>query len=136
MTSTPTPSEQEGIEYLATKVMLWLVSKDKTKYFRDIFESVDSLLDESSGIPCDSWNPYTDSNHFRQLELKVMEDERLAYRYCSKLIGEQWKNCEPMTVDSRQKGYVSRAMIIAMKADLPTRCTALITAHKALYPSP
>ncbi len=107
MTTVSTLSAQEKIEYLATKVMGWEVadylSKDgKVLVRRDLTSRHASIFD-----------PLTDWNHWRQVEEKVMEDEKLA----KELFYEQ-------TISWTTTSYV--------KADLPTRVDALIAAHQSL----
>ena len=57
------------------------------------------------------WNPLSDWNHWRQVEEKVMEDEELWEKYWNMLWADNGFN----------------NVLAGMKADLPTRCKALIS---------
>lgn len=63
------------------------------------------------------WNPLTNWNHWRQVEEKVMEDEKLFETYLAKL--SPWLFASEVTA-----------------ADRPTRAVALISAHQSLSPLP
>lgn len=124
-----TPTEQ--IEYLATKVMGWHEGKARRcgvcRWWWD--ESEENYMG-ARYARCDDydevWNPLTDWNHWRQVEEKVMEDEKLWRRFILKLV----------TATDTQ--FISNPEIVIKeitKADLPTRVSALIAAHKELTPS-
>lgn len=113
-----TMSPEEQIRYLAERVMGW-----KKTSLAVIMPAVYGDADEdlemweknpSSHIAVQNWHPDHDWNHWRQVEEKVMEDELLVerYLYCFEA---PW----------RIKAF--------LKADLPTRVSALIQAHKELY---
>ncbi len=112
-------TEQESIEYLA-RFMGWREIKN-WKEDGDIYQW-EAYEDGGWGIIEDRhWNPLTDWNHWRQVEEKVMEDQELKNEYISKLIEE---------VECSTAGACDY-----MKAELATRISALISAHKELYPS-
>lgn len=81
----------------------WDVMTDKQK-----IEWLGEFADMQPWAVDDGWNPLTDWNHWRQVEEKVMENDRLLYKYIQFFWNkqEQWG----------QK---------FVKADLPTRAKAL-----------
>ena len=120
-------SAQEQIEYLATQIMGWY--EEHSHVVRDVWN-----WEKAGGIVCCSrdqragmahylserpWNPLTDWNHWRQVEEKVMEDEVLLEIFVSKV----HKQC---------CGLDQRMFLAYIKADLPTRVSALIAAHKEI----
>lgn len=71
----------------------------------------------------EDFDPLHDWNHWRQVEEKVMEDERLGDAFMRKIENDAF-NKKPQTM----KPYKA-----AFFADLPTRCEALFTAYQSLY---
>ncbi len=116
MTPKAPSSAQEQIEYLATKVMGW-----KMHPRIGVFGQPRVYTDRKVFQPED-WNPLTDWNHWRQVEEKVMEDEKLYRYYC-------------FEVSKSTGGAGAFAVDRAIAADLDTRCDALIAAHQELYGS-
>ncbi len=102
-------SEQEQIEFLATRVMRWT---------RTIHCNLGEWITENDDDFVKDWNPLTDWNHWRKVEERVMEDNEL-----------KWEMIKRIHHDDRQWLY------FYMLADLPTRCQALIAAHQELYSS-
>jgi|CXWL01.1.fsa_nt_gi hypothetical protein len=70
-------------------------------------------------LPPRPWNPLTDWNHWREVELKLMEDETLWHDFLKAL--------------SAITGDITHHIGVYMEADLPTRVSALISAHQELY---
>lgn len=106
-------SDPQKIERLATEVMGW------TWRPREQYPNGAEYWCDSNGI-CHTqiiWNPLTDWNHWRQVELKVMEDNDLWLRFVR---------------DS--KGFTYE-MSDYMKMDLHTRVDALIAALDSSSPS-
>lgn len=64
------------------------------------------------------WNPLIDWNHFRQVEERVIEDEDLAEEYL-------------FALEPEDDGWERLAWIL-LKADLPTRCKAVLNAFDSL----
>ncbi len=123
VSSPPMPKSeltaQEQIEYLATKVMRWHKVKARGRgagvyIWATQDRDQDKHWDFAEEI---YWNPLTDWNHWRQVEEKVMETAEL-----------KWRMIENIHPDDRQWLY------FYMQADLPTRVSALISAHQDLYP--
>lgn len=70
-------TDQQKIEWLAVKVMGWRrIQTDRG------FDWCDERHIKADGK---YWNPLTDWNHWRQVEEKVMEDDRLMKRYGTSL---------------------------------------------------
>jgi len=91
-------NEQQTKERLA-EFMGW---EKKNVMFKN--GTTECFIGNNDVRPCSLWNPLTDWNHWRQVEEKVMEDEELVYKFIRDFA----------TTD------------IYMKADLPTRCKALV----------
>lgn len=112
---------QEQDEYLATKVM--------GRCWHKYDNQMDGKYDKFYGICClckhgvskkeqhmqETWNPRLDWNHWRQVEEKVMEDEQLAESFVYKIL----------------RPGIPQSLY---RADLPTRVSALISAHQQLNP--
>lgn len=110
-------SAQEQIAYLAEKVMGW--------EYRETTSARPSWYDAESGnwvIAVTAWNPLTDWNHYRQVEEKVM-GTGLWHEYVWNLYRD----------DGGRTLIEGRDIWRGIKADLPTRCKALIEAHKSLH---
>ncbi len=65
-----------------------------------------------------NWNPLTSWDNWRQVEEKVMEDEKLIHRY--------WDQVMKLNIQTP----IPRLVFIF--ADLPTRCSALLDALDSL----
>ncbi len=105
---------QEQLEYLATEIMEWEIIAHGPGY-----EDLHPIVKNATGYVTQHWNPLTDWNHWRQVEEKVMEDEDLWEEFAQHLFGNE--SCRIQ-------------LWLHMKADLPTRVSALISAHQELYP--
>jgi len=117
MTHSVETSGEEQINYLATKVMGWREMNGSWPNGKTKFRCFDPLCKQFILLGRD-WNPLTDWNHWRQVEEKVMEDEHLFKMYIFDIdIG---------------KGSTGIVACNVIKADLPTRVSALISAHKAI----
>lgn len=120
MTKEPMTTEAQ-ITYLAERVMRW---DCKDFDIRDM--SIVCKHKDVHDFP-NQWvqfRPTEDWNHWRQVEEKVIDDEgELFTRYCVQIA----------------KGSYLQAPVSALRhqmcLNLPTRCAALIAAHKELYPS-
>src|SRR4051794_20013002 len=100
----------ERITYVAEDIMGW----DSGTY-----EEADGTWHDLAFFPPDSrpvfdWNPLTDHNHWRQVELEMMETGWRASLRSHFL--EQFENIAE---------YI--------EADLPTKVARLISAHQSLY---
>lgn len=113
MTNSSTASAQDKIEYLATKVMGW------KKYDRKGYKMWHFPVETGGAIRRSHWNPLENWNHWRQVEEKVMEDCHL------------WTKFSFIFAEDPEMG--NGLMIEYMHADLPTRVSALISAHQELY---
>jgi hypothetical protein len=105
-------TDEQKIAYLAERMMGWCVSKDGKRVMRDL----DDMWNDK---PFD-WNPLADWNHWRQVEEKVMEDEKLIHRYWDEVM--------------RANILTPIPRLVFIFADLPTRVSALIAAHQSLRP--
>lgn len=126
-------SQAEEIDYLATKVMGWTKGKVRTRLQKTEWDGrkhVPAHKVECWVIAEDEYvfdfEPTADWNHWRQVELKVMEDTNLLNAYVHNLLVMQGS----YGID--EKMVVSATSILA---DLPTRVASLISAHKQLYGS-
>jgi hypothetical protein len=120
MTHSPTPSatNEQIIERLATEVMGWHKVKARSNGNRDayVWATHDRDQNEHWDFAAEiDWNPLTDWNHWRQVEKRVMEDEDLWELFCINC-------CRP------------KSCLIGnyMQANLPTRIQALIAALDSL----
>ncbi len=127
-------TEQQKIERLATEVMGWGKKHVKDnpelsfqwwsdgeptfKYWKDVtVGEVDDMVhnsmvpEQADDIHALMWNPLTDWNHWRQVEEKVMEDERLKAWFFADFCDE---------------------IETYLQADLPTRVDALLAALDSL----
>ncbi len=108
-------TEEQKIAYLAEKVMGWEKDWISPDFY---FWIVPGTPKHVAPIANKWWNPITDWNHFRQVEEKVMEDFALLSAFMHRLIDRQ----------PEEDDYVA-----LLKADLPTRVDALISAHQSLH---
>lgn len=78
MTTNPPPSQAQGIEKIATKLMGWKkrYKTETNPYWYKYDKPV---------VYYYNWNPYTSEDDFRLVLDKVMEDEILWMKYCNKL---------------------------------------------------
>lgn len=107
MTNIPPLSAEEQIEYLARKVLGWtagLVSWNDEDY-----KSMADKLD---------WNPLENWSDWRQCEEKMMKNEDLLNKFV-------------LSISTATDAH--DAVIVFMTIDLPTRISALISAHQELY---
>jgi hypothetical protein len=109
-------SDEEIIERIATEVMgrekkerPWNEQKDIASFKGPWW--LPPKRTDGTYYSVKIWNPLTDWNHWRQVEEKVMEDEYLFGEYLDNICNEEDDN-----------------EIAVMKADLPTRCKALLAA--------
>lgn len=113
-------TNHEQVEYLA-RFMRYRIRKCKKK---NPYYDWERETDEGGGwTSWEHWNPFINWNHWREIELKILEDE--------KLFGTlQLKFCK----DSSNLEQVVASAFHYTKADLPERVAALIQAHKQLNP--
>jgi hypothetical protein len=116
MTTPMTPQAQ--IEYLATKVMGWTVTRNIYGEYK--MEPHIKAINQYLGV---GWNPLKDWNHWRQVEEKVMVDNPLRTAYVKKFL---------LGTASKNNGLGCAKIMIGL--DLPTRVSALIAAHQELNP--
>lgn len=110
-------TDEQIVTRLATEVMGWeMVTHGKG------YEFLPSMVKDETGYVRTLWDPLSDWNHWRQAELKVMENEKLQNHYFHKVLLD----------GAYVRGSVLPMFQIFMKADLPTRCRALITALDSL----
>lgn len=99
-------SDQQKVEWLATNVMSWKVLEQPEGW------TDHALVEQADGHVTQHWNPLTDWNHWRQVEEKVFNDEKLVAAL-NTVIGN----------------YASDRW---MRSDLPTRARALYLAYQSL----
>jgi hypothetical protein len=112
------PKQEEDpktiIERLATEVMGWLPVRDSEILVRENLFATNPQEPSHEWDYVVNWNPITDWNHWRQVELKVMEDIVLSALF----------------EDLMNERYTRGIMCIA---DLPTRAKALVDALDSLH---
>lgn len=130
-TTTSALTDEQIVERLANEVMAW--HKDVRDSGRSMWVNADnygmgyteSYFNQASCSMDFAWNPLTNWNHWRDVELKVMEDEKL------------WAEFS-LVIDSYSTGYMKRSDGSLtfnnkyMEADLRTRCLALLAALDSL----
>lgn len=119
--SLQTLSDEQLIENVAIGVMGWEKRFPGEAYRGARFRKDEWIWWDDDGViraSVEHWNPLTDWNHWRQVEEKVMKDDGFAYKFKKYF----WDDAFDPFADY-------------MKADLRTRCLALIAALDAL-PSP
>lgn len=116
---TPLTDEQAMTEgqntYLAEKIMGWHKTNGGLTWH--------AIGKRGKGAFCgrvDVWSPLTDWNHWRQVEEKVMEDEKLIKAFMAQLV----------TGTGKASRYWHTHPYL--KANLPTRVDALSAAHSLL----
>jgi hypothetical protein len=77
----------------------------------------------------DRWNPLTDWNHWRQVEEKVMENQTLWLEFRRQY--NLWSKQDDFRADNYDHHWK-----VYMKADLPTRCRALLSALDSISSQP
>lgn len=77
---------------------------------------------------CGKWNPLTDWNHWREVEEKIMEDDKRLRIFLDVL--------EPKDGEEDEWGGWHAALMAYLKADLRTRCVAAILAVRSASPNP
>lgn len=82
-----------------------------------------AVVKEPSGYVHTDWSPTTDWNHWRTVEMKIMEDTGNWKMFCKQLC---------FVMDFMGENGNLTAMELLMKADLPTRAKALFLAFKSL----
>ncbi len=129
---------QEQIEYLATNVMGWHKNNPKWCAACSCWASDDGRYEygieqcsvcSRNGVTYRHFEPLTDWNHWRQLELKIAEHfpDDLWCKFYDAIAGDNL----PASVK-----HDGQAMWLRYSAaDLPTRVSALISSHKELYDS-
>lgn len=124
---------QKKIDYLAEEIMGWRRGKADEDGF--LFEDEDAWYEEGESDPsyarnCDRrngmtrWDPSSDGNHWRQVERKVMQDDMLWAQFSLHF------DCSNTLLV--RKEHIMAAWILYMKADLPARVDAVISAHRSL----
>lgn len=114
-------TDQQKIAYLAEKVMGWpclhplYEQEDVPGQPKRFCKRCQGMFLIRDWHVLRQWNPLTDWNHWRQVEEKVMEADGLFYKFKKHFWDDKW---DPF--------------LEFMKADLPTRVDALISAHQAL----
>lgn len=121
--NTPALTDEELIERLA-KFMGWVKKVESDTWWcwtNDGKHMVARGVNEVGGSDL-RWNPLTDWNHWREVEEKIMEDEKL-FTECVWTIGRSGMNARPVSME-------------VCAADLRTRALALLDAMAALSSSP
>ncbi len=118
---------EEQIEYLATKVMGWDTRIEKDCYGDEYMMVNWKDPYYAGGVPKgwvtqSGFDPTSDWNHWRQVEIKALEDKALWNKYMLSFF------------PAFSSGAVSLGIFVAVSSDLPQRVSALIQAHKELYP--
>ena len=121
---TKAKDEAEQVEWIAVEIMKWhnvqarghdessriwaaAVARDQNHYWDFVAEI--------------EWNPLTNWNDWRSVEMKIMEDLELSHEYILVLMkGER---------------QIIGNVRIYMKATLPERCEALYLAYISLHPT-
>jgi len=119
MTPEPTPSatwnaktEAEQVEWIAVEIMKWAIC-GTSKWYEPNTDYVRTA--EAT------WNPLTNWNDWRSVEMKIIKEGRLMMEY----------------YDSFSKGC-DTAMDVGFRfieAPLPKRCEALYLAYTSLHPT-
>lgn len=125
-------NDEQKVEFLATKVMGWHSKKLKgcdCEYWHRSDGAC--VCGAKSDYACDMhdcfWNPLTDWNHWRQVEEKIMEDDK-----------DGMKLFAIVNYAAAPKGLNSwhtrnSAWWNYCKADLPARCKSLYLASQSLH---
>lgn len=120
-------TDAQKIDFVATNVMEWRKEKSTITdnwWWRRNSDNygmypVENIFHEDARDMSFKFDPLKDWNHWRQVEIQMMKDEKLFTEYAW-TIAEAGQNSRPVSME-------------ICESDLPTRCTALITAHKSLY---
>lgn len=108
-------SDTEKVEFLATEIMGWhrVVARGR-KLRKDVYIWATQDRDQDKHWDFaeeDDWNPLTSWDHWRQVELRIMQDEGIWGEFMSQF---------PFLIE---KSY--------MEADLPLRAKALYLSYQA-----
>lgn len=111
-------TNQELVNRLAMEVMSW-VEEDGAWIGANGEPMAKTRI---GGYEGQYWNPLTDWNHWRQVEKRVLENEDLFGAFKRSF----------MDSDTVHPYLLNDNIYLYMKADLPTRCRALLTALDSL----
>ena len=127
---TPQPKDPakmtkaELVSAVAVEVMRWTALKGKM--FQDEKKRFHCTNKKCHDCSC-NWNPLTDWNHWREVEEKIMEDDKRLRIFLDVL--------EPKDGEEDEWGGWHAALMAYLKADLRTRCVAAILAVRSASPN-